>query len=55
MPSSGVVDVSTIETLLAVSERCLNMMCDGGEMLHDLANALLASRLFCQLSFLLDV
>jgi hypothetical protein len=45
------VDVFTIKTLLAVSRRCLTAMHGGGEMLHNLADALLAFHLFCHLSF----
>jgi hypothetical protein len=55
MQFSGVVDVFTVKTLLAVSKRCLTAMHGGGEMLHDLGYALLAFRLFCHLSFSLDV
>ena len=55
MQSSGVVDVFTVKTLLAVSRRCLTAMHGRGEMLHDLAYALLASCLFCDFTFSLGV
>ena len=37
MQFSGVVDVFTVKTLLAVSSRCLAGMHGGGEMPHDFA------------------
>lgn len=55
MQSSGTVDVFTPKTLLAVSASCLTAMHGGGEMLHDLAYALLALCLFCDLMFPLNV
>jgi hypothetical protein len=35
MQSSGTVEVSTVKTSLAVSQRCLTAMRDGGSGLHE--------------------
>jgi hypothetical protein len=49
MQFSGTVEVSTVNTLLAVSQRCLTAMLGGGERLYDHANSLYVYQLFLRL------